>query len=93
MHAPVVDANVYLSKQLALFRTGRLAAKRLGEPEELANLACFLVSPYASWVTGQIFTLDGGEKSKLSGEMNALDRVTPEMWDKMEEMIRGKGNK
>eukprot|EP01138_Halocafeteria_seosinensis_P014149 gb/GECG01014447.1/.p1 GENE.gb/GECG01014447.1/~~gb/GECG01014447.1/.p1 ORF type:complete len:449 (+),score=76.93 gb/GECG01014447.1/:1-1347(+) len=71
----------------------RLAARRLGEPEELANMACFLVSPYASWVTGQLFTLDGGEKAKLSGEMNALDRVTPEMWDKMEEMIRGKGNK
>lgn len=56
-------------------------------------MACYLVSPYASWITGQIFTLDGGETVKLSGEMNALDSVTPEMWDQLEQMIRKKGNK
>ncbi len=43
--------------------TARLPAQRLGEPEELANLAAYLVSDYASWVSGQIFTLDGGEVS------------------------------
>lgn len=43
--------------------TERLPAKRLGKPEELANLAAYLVSDYASWVSGQVITLDGGEVS------------------------------
>jgi 2,4-dienoyl-CoA reductase [(3E)-enoyl-CoA-producing], mitochondrial len=41
--------------------TARLPAQRLGEPEELANLAAYLVSDYASWLSGQVVTLDGGE--------------------------------
>lgn len=41
--------------------TERLPARRLGEPEELANLAAYLLSDYASWVSGQVVTLDGGE--------------------------------
>lgn len=39
----------------------RMPSKRLGEPEELANLATYLVSDYASWMTGEIVTFDGGE--------------------------------
>jgi 2,4-dienoyl-CoA reductase len=66
----------------------RLPARRLGEPEELANLASYLVSPYASWCSGEIVTLDGGEKVGLSGEFNALSAVSQEQWDMMESMIR-----
>lgn len=67
----------------------RLPAKRLGEPEELANLASYLLSDYASWCTGQVMTLDGGEKTWMSGEFNSLEHmVTPAMWDALEAMIR-----
>jgi NAD(P)-dependent dehydrogenase (short-subunit alcohol dehydrogenase family) len=33
---------------------------RLGTPEDVANLAVFLVSAEASWITGSIYSLDGG---------------------------------
>ncbi|MCH2399014.1 MAG: SDR family oxidoreductase [Pirellulales bacterium] len=33
---------------------------RLGEPEEVANLALFLLSPASSYMTGQNLTIDGG---------------------------------
>jgi 3-oxoacyl-[acyl-carrier protein] reductase len=34
---------------------------RLGHPEEIANVAVFLLSDAASWVTGQSLVVDGGQ--------------------------------
>jgi len=34
--------------------------KRLGKPTDIANLALFLVSEDASWITGTAMTIDGG---------------------------------
>jgi NAD(P)-dependent dehydrogenase (short-subunit alcohol dehydrogenase family) len=38
----------------------RLPTKRLGEPQDIANLALFLASDAASWITGETFVIDGG---------------------------------
>ena len=43
----------------------RLPAKRLAEPEELANLVAFLCSDHAAWMTGSVVTFDGGETAAL----------------------------
>jgi NAD(P)-dependent dehydrogenase (short-subunit alcohol dehydrogenase family) len=37
--------------------------KRVGEAEDLAHMAVFLLSEKASWITGQIMHVDGGVSS------------------------------
>ena len=40
---------------------GSIPFGRLGRPEEIAQVALFLCSPLASWVTGQNIAVDGGQ--------------------------------
>ena len=37
-----------------------LPTKRLGEPQDIANMALFLCSDLASWITGETYVVDGG---------------------------------
>ena len=39
---------------------GKIATRRLGEPEDIANGVLFFVADEASWVTGQVISIDGG---------------------------------
>lgn len=38
----------------------RIPAKRLGKPEEVADVVLFLAAPSSSYITGQTITIDGG---------------------------------
>ncbi len=40
---------------------GSLALKRQGSPEDLVGMCMFLLSDDARWVTGHIFSVDGGQ--------------------------------
>lgn len=62
---------------------------RVGEHQELSNLAAYMVSDYSSYVNGEVMTIDGGEWLKGAGEFNNLDQIPQEMWDMME-ASRGK---
>ncbi|WP_194975001.1 SDR family oxidoreductase [Aquiflexum lacus] len=62
---------------------------RVGDHQELANIAAYLVSDFSSYVNGEVITIDGGEWLKGAGEFNNLDLIPQEMWDMME-ASRGK---
>lgn len=40
--------------------------KRFGKPEDLAHIAQFLISEKSSWITGQVFHVDGGMSTLMS---------------------------
>lgn len=71
----------------------KVPLKRVGEHQELANLAAYLVSDFSAYVNGEVITIDGGEWLKGAGQMNLLEEIPEQMWDMLEMMIRAKKNK
>lgn len=66
----------------------RVPLKRVGDHQELANLAAYLISDFSGYINGEVITIDGGEWLQGAGQFNGLEAVTPEMWDMLEQMIR-----
>lgn len=67
----------------------RVPLKRVGDHQELANLAAYLLSDFSSFVNGEVITIDGGEWLNGAGQFNNLEVISQEMWDQLEAM-RGK---
>jgi len=59
----------------------KIPAGRLGRPEELAELAAFLLSDTADWIRGEVITLDGGEWIRRAGSFNDLVDLPPQTWE------------
>ncbi len=68
----------------------KVPLKRVGEHQELANLAAYLMSDFSAYINGEVVTIDGGEWLQGAGEFNMLEKIPPEMWDMLEMMIRAK---
>ena len=68
----------------------KVPLKRVGEHQELANLAAYLVSDYSAYINGEVITIDGGEWLQGAGEFNMLEKIPQELWDQLEMMIRSK---
>ncbi len=66
----------------------RVPLKRVGDHQELANLAAYLMSDFSGYINGEVITIDGGEWLQGAGQFNGLEAVTPEMWNMLEAMIR-----
>ncbi|MET2985053.1 SDR family oxidoreductase [Aureibaculum conchae] len=71
----------------------KVPLRRVGEHQELANLAAYLMSDFSSYVNGEVITIDGGEWLQGAGQFNMLEQIPQEMWDMLEMMIRSKKNK
>lgn len=71
----------------------KVPLKRVGDHQELANLAAYLVSDFSAYVNGEVITIDGGEWLQGAGQFNLLEAVPTELWDMLEAMIKSKGNK
>lgn len=62
----------------------RVPLKRVGEHQELANLAAYLLSDYSGYVNGEVITIDGGEWLRSGGEFSHLEEIPESMWDMIE---------
>lgn len=52
---------------------------RVGQPQELTDLASFLVSDHAGYINGEMVTIDGGAHLRTSGAEDLL-QWSPEQW-------------
>lgn len=70
----------------------KVPLNRVGDHQELANLAAYLVSDFSAYVNGEVITIDGGEWLKGAGQFNILEQIPEAMWDQLEAAIREKKN-
>lgn len=79
---PIPEVEEMLSERVPLGRVGKM--------EEITNLAAFLISDGASFINGEVVTIDGGEWLKGAGEFSGLLALSKEQWQTIREISRKK---
>ena len=73
--------------------TNTVPLGRVGEMEELQNLATFLMADGCDYLTGQTIGLDGGQYLTGGGTFSQLDKLSDQDWENMRKLIREANNK
>lgn len=76
------------TEEMAEMRKSRIPAGRFGTPEELAELAAYMVSDATDWMRGEVVTFDGGEWLRGAGEFNDLVDAPESLWESARRLKR-----
>ncbi len=71
----------------------KVPLKRVGNHQELANLAAYLISDFSAFINGEVIVMDGGEWLKGAGQFNLLEEIPEKMWETYQQAIRNNENK
>lgn len=67
---------------------GNIPLRRMGEHDELANLAVFLMAPGCAYLTGEVIALDGGQWLATDGNFHSLTNLDRSDWDMIKSAIQ-----
>ncbi len=73
--------RLFPREDLAAHVVTTVPLKRVGEHEELANLAAYLVSDQAAYINGACVTIDGGRWLRGAGNFSFLEGLTDSEWE------------
>ena len=74
-------SQLFPSEEIVRRRESRIPSGRFGSPDEVAELAAFLVSDASALIRGEVVTIDGGEWLSGAGEFNELVDQPPSFWE------------
>lgn len=76
VHTDGTDRQLWVSPELVARVTKGIPLRRFGTPREIAEAVRFLISPKASYITGHVLTVDGGQWLG-NGLMEFMDDLAP----------------
>lgn len=75
--------NLMPSEDVEAFMAGKNPMGRLGTVRDMVNAILFLLGDNASFINGEIITVDGGEWLEGAGEFNQLRQMGDDIWEMM----------
>ena len=87
---PATRKNLFPLEGMQQALLERIPMGRTGNLEEIANLATYLISEEASFINGEVVTIDGGEWLSGAGEFSGLSVLSDEQWDMIKEISKKK---